>query len=324
MGTSSIKAQRRLLRRAVQTRDTTKLTNLIRKGVDVNMFISDVFRDTPLTYAIKTGSYEIVDCLLQEAECDLNTANRDKHTPLDQAIRFWSATTTASTNITREEIQNRTEIIRLLLTSGAVDVTSSVLDDVINSLYVSPDGKHIISSLARIVSDDACVQVKSRLLSVLVPHTGSYVLVYMLLHSGARPEAYLSKQPAVPPFMPPTNAILLIQATNNKRLLARIECDVACDLKRMLAEWFIYEEVLRLLVLAGYRLQMYVMNFTRRYQKDFYRWYIRFCSQPKSLTHLCRLKIRSQLLTNVAFSLHNMENIPLTIKEFITLKKLYI
>ena len=297
---------RRLLRRTIRTCDTPRLRSLLKHGVDVNMAVSDANRDSALAFAVKCCHLETVELLVSVSDCRLDQRNRSKHTALDVAIHAW---------LSGQPNQARWyRIIRLLLSSGARHLTISHLDPLIESTSRTRTGRHLLDKLVKVVCDSGCDVVKSALLCALASHDDTYMCLTKLTLHGADPDFYVSRH-LHRCHLPLDNAMLLIRATNDRRVLSRIETNTTASGN----DAHKYRHMLKLLTLSGHPLQLCAMMHLRKWHIDMYVWVIRYHARPRSLLHIARVAVRTHFQSNVIFGIAGLPNLPQSIKHYLLL-----
>ena len=290
------------------------LKNLLFRGIDIDMIICEDCGDTPLIRAVQYGHLDMVRMLIQYG-CDLDRMNTHNHTALDDAISYWCVVKT-NPRADIGAVENRYKIMRCILGSGAEILSTTLLD---MHIFTNRD---IIEPLVQVFCGSGCVELQSLLLSVLVPYNRTEQSVRNLLLSGAYPEIYLYKYPARP-YMPLLNAELMIQATNNLRVLNRVVCDITCYIKFSTMEIQMilkYETLLQMLILAGCQLDPFVVQFMSETCPTLYSWFILFSTQPKTLKHLSRMKVRDCCHGNIIHGVEKMDALPKVIQGYLLLK----
>ena len=313
MGNMVHRYSRRQLRTAVHGRDVTAIQYLVNKGVDINTVISDVFCDTALSCAVKSGYLEVVEVLVEMPECRVDQRDRNKCSPIDEAIRSWM---TSSSTETRHNIGKRFRIVRRLLEVGAKDLNATSLDILVFSAVKTIAGRDIVGKLVKLVCQKGSVHVKSVVLSVVISYRRTSTMVSALLLADSQPLYYLLKDPARL-FMPVDNALVLIRATGDSQMLNRIECDTVGNLELVESSWSESRLVMCLLTLAGCQLQLYILNYLYSHHAGVYQWVIGYNSGPKSLLHLSRVAIRRHLEPNVIAALGRLHVLPEPLKLFL-------
>ena len=210
-------------------------------------------------------------------------------------------------------------IIKCLLEAGASIISSTSLDMAVYKVLAS--GRTFLTKLSKLVAQKGHPHVKSILCSVLVTYGATHDCIKSLLDAGADPCCYLTKEPSRP-FMPMENALLLLRVSNDQTLMSRIECDTTGCLNQMgdqeIGQLLI---VLRLLVICGHSLQLYVMNFLQERCPGFYMWVTHKRSNPLTLKNLARIKIRQTLKPNVLHCYDSITSIPSELKMFLLLSE---
>lgn len=315
MGNVPDRWSRRLLRIAVHSRDIVRIRHLNNKGIDINMIISDVFCDTALTYSVKYGYLEIVEILAFLPSCRIDQLDRNNHSALDEAIKAWLVGAVMPSEV-RPNLGRRFRIIRCLLESGARQLSVNFLDMVVFSTLSSPGGFELIGKLVRLFCEKGCVHVKSALLSVIVFYKGTASMISSLVASAALPFYYMKKNPAQL-SVPMDNALVILRACAQVEILRRIDVDTSSSFELIEKHWRIYSKILRIFTLAGYPLQMFVLNYLYRCHADIYRWVVQYNTNPKPLLHLARNTIRKQIASNVSFALTSLDSIPESMKLYL-------
>jgi hypothetical protein len=310
--------QRRMLRNAVHSRDVDKIQDVINMGVDINMVISDVFYDTPLTYAIKYGYLEVVEFLVNLAECHVDMKVKNKHTALDEAVGSWLNSASA-VHKTKQDQGKYFRILRCLLKRGAKEIAERSLDMVIFSTLNATNGKVAIEKLVKVVCQRSCARVQTSLFVVLSRYEQTSFFLRMLLQAGANPSVYLYRDPPRP-YLPFDNALVLIQATNDPKILARVECDASSQLRLVEDQWYKYRHVVRLLQLCGHQIRLAIMSMIYQKHADMYLWTMNYSGQPRRLDHLCRVLIRKQIRENLFRGLRKLP-LPESFVPFLILKE---
>lgn len=315
MGNVPDRWSRRLLRIAVHSRDIVRIRNLTNKGIDINMIISDVFCDTPLTYSVKYGYLEIVEILVVLPSCRIDQLDRNNHSALDEAIKAWLGGAVMPSEV-RPNLGRRFRIIRCLLEAGARHVSVNFLDMVVFSTLSSPGGFELIGKLVRLFCEKGCVHVKSALLSVIVFYKGTASMIRSLVASAALPSYYVKKNPAQL-SVPMDNALVILRACAQVEILRRIDADTSSSFDCVEKHWTSYLKILRVFTLSGYPLQMFVLNYLYRCHADVYRWLVQYNTNPKPLLHLARNTIRKQMAANVSYALTSLDSIPESMKLYL-------
>ncbi|KAI0226820.1 hypothetical protein LSAT2_022692 [Lamellibrachia satsuma] len=302
---------RRLLRSAIHTSDAPRLRSLLKHGVDVNMSVSDANLDSALTYAVKCCHLETVELLVSLSECRLDQRNRSKHTALDEAIHAWLSGQ-----------QNRARwyrILRLLLSSGARHLTVTRLDPLVESTSRTRAGRHLLDKLVKVVCESGSDDVKSALLCALASHDATYLCLMTLALNGADPGFYVRRD-LQRPHLPLNNAMLFIRATNDQRVLRRIEADATSNMKD--AHGHRYRQMMKLFTLSGYPLQLCVMAHLRKFHQDMFVWVTRYNARPRSLRHIARVAVRTHFQSNVIVGIMGLPHIPEVMKRYLLLDDL--
>ncbi|KAK2176227.1 hypothetical protein NP493_675g03093 [Ridgeia piscesae] len=311
MDTISDLKHRRLLRSAIRACDAPRLRSVLGRGVDVNMAVSDANLDSALTYAVKCCHLETVELLLRESECRLDQRNRHKHTALDEAIYAWLSG--------QQNRARRYRILRLLLSSGARHLTVTRLHPLVEATSGTRAGRHLLDKLVKVVCDSGSDDIKSALLCALASHDATYLCLMTLALHGADPGFYVRRD-LQRPHLPLNNAMLLIRATNDPRVLRRIEADATTNMKD--ARGHRYRQMMKLLTLSGYPLQLYVMMHLRKWHADTYVWVTRYNACPRSLGHIARVAVRTHFRSNVIVGIMGLPHVPEVIKRYLLLDDL--
>lgn len=309
------------LKKALNHEDLDSIQTLLKEDSDVNIVLSNVFQDTPLFYAIKHGSLEVVELLLQAKKLDLDQKDRSNHTLLDEAICIWL---TSGVTVTKEKqfsVGKRFRIIKCLLVRGAHSVTHTFLNVLIISHGNTTTGRQMLSKLVRLYCAKANFRAKDNLLSALMPHKFASEWIKQLLLHGANcsilVKAYILKA-----SLPLANAIVLTKAANKPMLLQCIETDTCHGLLNAGSQWAAYKTLIHLLILAGHTLGPSSMrhlycNHARTYVK-----LVRYESSPKPLKDLCRSTVRFSLGRNVFWGVNQLKEIPDPLRSLIALEEL--
>lgn len=317
-GSALDRLSRRLLRVAVHGRDVARIRQLNAAGVDVNTVISDVFGDTPLTYAVKYGYLEVVETVLSLPGCRVDQLDRNKRSALDEAIRAWLVGAADS----RQNNGRRFRIVRCLLEAEARQISTAFLDVAVFSALGSSRGRELVRKLAGSFREKGGSHVKSVLLSVLVSYGGTAAILGPLIASGARPSYYRSKSHTARLTMPLENALVLLRACARSDVIERVDSDARANLLERSSSggndsWPEYSKILRILTLSGRPLQMSVVNHLYRCHADAYRWLTGYRSRPRPLLHLARDAVRRQMADNVSHALTRINTIPKSVKRFL-------
>lgn len=325
--------------------DVNKIKSLISKGCDVNTIVSDVYQDTVLIWSVKHSFLEIVELLVQVPGCQLDLRDRYQHSALDEAIKAWlngtgtksspatptcphtsfskhlplrqqssgstkSCSSTSSLRDSKLQLGGRYRILKCLLEAGGQQVSVTHLDMLVFRTLSVPIGPTLVEKLAKLVSERGHKVIQSVLLSVMVSYKHTHDSMKLLLEAGANPSYYLTKEPARP-FMPVENALLLLTASNDQQLLCRIECDTTGQLQQVGdLQWEQLQHVLRLLVVCGHSLQLYVRAYLRDNHSDFYVWVLKQDQKPRSLKSLTRIALRKSLYPNVLYAANRLSSLP--------------
>ena len=294
---SENREERRSLRKAIHNRDPGRLCSMVLAGVDVNQVISEVFRDTPLSYAVKCGFLEVVETLVRMPQCMLDLNDRGHHSPLDEAVRAWLLGAGAPSEV-RQLLSKRYRILKCLLEAGASNLTPSSLDMLVFSTLNMVSGHLLINKLVNLFCDKATQSVLCVLFATLAAYKNTTPYLVKLAHHGAHPTSYLYRHPPRP-TLPPDSAMTLLKLSNHPALLTRVETHACSSLARIEAEWCHYRPFVKLLTLCGHRLQASLLQHLYRHHAKMYRWIYRYRRGPPPLLHICRTVVRTNLTPNI-------------------------
>lgn len=321
MGNSQQRVKK--LRQAIGGNDRRALERLVEKGIDINMAIDDI-GNTPLTLAIQLNQCDTVRYLVT-ANCDVERRSRLQFSALEIVLL----------NLAHTENSAYLEILRVLLQAGAESVSDAVMETVFPMIQ---HNRELVVKLSRTVAQYAQMphDITGTLSHVIVQHNQPECF-WALLESGADlrdiwpnscdqryflPSSDLSEGPINTYFTTiccTRNiefAQIYIQAANSINVLKSI---IYFILVYPITSASKIKELLKALVMAGYKLSDFLLIHLAREDKDMVTWYNDFHSAPLSLKHLSRLCIRKNLQTNVIYGVNKLP-LPLPMMQYIRLE----
>jgi len=168
--------------------------------------------------------------------------------------------------------------------------------------------------MVQVFCEKGCVHVKGVLLSVILSYAGSRAQLTSLLQSGAEPEVCLQLSGVgMRTTMPLENTTLMVRATGDCQLLARIDLVTAVELDRTAAggeRWTRYRRLVCLLTMAGHRIRLPAADWLRRRHASVYRWTVDYWSTPRPLRHQARVAVRRAVTPNVLAAVQRLTQLP--------------
>ena len=243
------RSQRRIIRQALHNRDKHNVAALLRKGVDMNITLSDNFPDTPLLYAIKHGYLEIVEILLQAPTCRLDATYKNKHTLMDIAVKLYLAMDNRNKHLTA----SRFRIVKCILRYNVGNITLSFMDSLFFSSVQSANGKRKVKLLAKLAVESTCLDFKDALLCLLIQYKDMQEQIKLLIQNDASVTTYIFTHTHLTP-LPPQNVSYLIKYNAlSADILRHLSYNVAGEtsiLSKTLSshQWQQYREVFRVQV----------------------------------------------------------------------------
>ena len=205
-----------------------------------------------------------------------------------------------------------------MLSAGTRLISPIYVDLQLFSALTCDNGTQVILKLAKVVSDCGCVSVKNIILSSLCSYPSTTSSLSVLLHSGAHPTAYLSKS-TFNGRLALEAAMLLVVASSNTRLLAKIDCDTSFNMRGVTSfdKWPVYKTLLIYLTIVGHKLQLHVMDYLYHNHAHMYLCIYQYFKNPRPLSHLCRQSIRTRLLPNTIVGVRTLLALPETVKRYL-------
>ena len=176
----------------------------------------------------------------------------------------------------------------------------------------------VVFKLAKVVSQRGFVLVRNQIFSSLCPFPSIHSSLLVLLHSGVDPTAYLAMHTTCHQI-PLKTAVLLVTASNDAKLLARIESEANANLNRCTnrSNWLSYQRLLMYFVLSEHRLHPFVMDYLYHNHVYTYIYITNYYKNPRQLSQLCRLCIRQRLFPNTLVAVKNIGSLPEGIKRYL-------
>ena len=294
---------------------------LVNRGVNINMIISDAFCETALMYAVKYGQLKIVETLVKLTNCNLDHLDRNQQSALDMAIRAWLLQPIKERSV---EDNTRYRIVECLLKAGSRQLSFKSLKGVITSVTRKSDGLQTIGQLVRLVCECGSVQVTSNLLGILASLRGTgEMLTKLIQHGACLPACFEASATEEVCLIPSHNAIILLRAFASPTLMRCIEDNMTGHLADVERHWMQYRHVVRLLVMAGYKPQMSLMNHLYSTHASMYRWIVLRQIRPNRLQDLTRNAIRREMPDNLVVGLKSLREIPNPVKQFLLFNDLW-
>ena len=212
----------------------------------------------------------------------------------------------------------RYRILKCLLSSEARLISPVYVDLQLFSTLTCAVGTQVVLKLAKVIGDYGCTSVKDTILTSLCSFPSTISSLSVLLHSGANPTAYLSKS-TYNGRMTLDAAILLVVASNDSRLLAKIDCDSSSNIRDVtsLQKWPFYKTLLIYLTISGYQFQLHVVDYLYYNHAHMYLCIFHYFKKPRPLSHLCRQAIRIRLLPNTTVGVSALPILPEAVKRYL-------
>ena len=167
--------------------------------------------------------------------------------------------------------------------------------------------------------------MKNHIFSSLCPCPSVHSCLSTLLLSGVNPTVYLSMQTTCTQMTLET-AILLVIASNNNRLLNRIDKEVSFNLSEITnrQNWPCYESLLVYLTISEHKLRHFVMDYLYHNHAHTYLFIANYYKNPRQLSQLCRYLVRLRMRPNTILGVKALDILPETVKRYLLFDRCYL
>ena len=219
---------------------------------------------------------------------------------------------------------DRYRILRCLLSSGARHLSPGYVHLQLVSALTRDTGVQVVFKLAKLVTQHGRISVRNHIFSSLCPCPSVHSSLLTLLLSGVNPVAYLSMQ-TTSNQMTLETAILLVAASNNTRLLERIDKEVSSNLceNTNRQNWSCCESLLVCLTISEHKLHHFVMDYLYHNHAHTYLFIANYYKNPRQLGQLCRYLVRLNMRPNTFLGVMALDILPETLKRYILFDRCY-